>query len=155
VPLAGRKAAPFLRLAAAVHADTLQPELSRRELESIPKKDAGELPGLLAAFDALRSAELSRRHEVLLARWNKLTERFGALTRRFESDAPGAVASGASRFQELSHGFESASRDKRLAQEDELVTAAETTLVALVAQIRKARPHDCGFQAEVVATALR
>ncbi len=155
VPVSERKGALFLRLAAAVHAATLQPELSRRELEAIPKQEAGELPELLAAFDALRAQELSRRHEVLLSRWNKLTERFGALTRRFEQDAPGAVASGSSRFQELSRGFETASRDKKLAQEDELVTAAETTLVALVAQIRKAHPQDCAFQAEVVATALR
>ncbi len=155
VPPTHRKNAPFLRLAAAVHAASLQPDVAARELAALPKAEAGELPALLTALEALRTAEVTRRHDVLLARWNKLTERFGALTRRFEADAPGAVASNSSRFQELSRGFEEATRQKVLAREDELVTAAEATLVTLVAQLRKARPDDCAFQTEVVTTALR
>ncbi|MGQ0506604.1 MAG: hypothetical protein ACT4TC_14925 [Myxococcaceae bacterium] len=151
VPVKARKDPLFLRLASAVHSASLQPELSKQEAAA----SSVEVKVLLEKLDTLKLAEGTRRHSVLLARWNKLTERFGAVTQRFQPDAPGAVAAGSSRFDSLSKAFEVAARGQKVTEEDELVGAAEVTLVTLVGQIRRARPEDCLFQTEVVATALR
>lgn len=153
VPQSERGKPPFLRLAAIVYADTLQPQLAERTLALLPP--GSPLPRLVQTHRRLQAAERERKQSVVLDRWNKVTERFAALIGRFEKAAPAPVASAAKRLEKLSGAFEAASRTKDVPSEQETLAAAESALAALGSEIRATRPDDCAFQADVVATLVR
>ena len=150
-----REGALYLRLAAAVHAASLQPDVARRTLEALPRREAGALPRLLRAFDARTVEETRRRSAVTLARWNRVTERYSALVQRFESQVPAPATCAGKRLEALSSSFEMAALVEDDVGMERALAAAEAALGTLVAQVRGARPHDCAFQAEVVATVSR
>jgi len=110
---------------------------------------------LLEALGALEKSERARRAQVLLARWNKLTERFAALVSRFQKEAPGPVTSHSKRFESLSVAFNTATRDDRLSGQQQAVEGAEATVRALARDIRAARPEDCGLQKDVLGALVR
>ncbi len=145
----------FLRLAAAVYASAAMPDEGRRALRGISAKQSPELPALLAALERLEASERKREQDVVMARWNATTERFGRLVSHFESELPGATAAGAARLAELSRAFESAMRARDVVEQDITLRAAEAALEQLVAQLRSSRPDDCAFQNDVVATLVR
>jgi hypothetical protein len=156
VPVKERRSPLFLRLAARVYADSLQPELARQSLEAIPAAQAHDLRGLLVQLDRMSRSEHERRKKVALDRWNKLTERLGGLVARFGKDASGPAATAARRFERLSKMVEEAvQRPSGYKQEEEAIAAAEQALLALAGEIRATRPEDCAFQAEVAAALVR
>jgi len=89
---------------------------------------------------------------VTLARWSHLTERYAALVARFEPQAPAQTAGAGRRLEALSSAFEAAARARDDEAMEAALLAAEAALATLVAQVRGARPGDCGFQAAVAAT---
>jgi hypothetical protein len=155
VPASERKRPPFTRLAASFYASTLQDEKARAALASIPAAKANDLGRLMDALGRLEKSERARRAQVLLARWNKLAERFAALSGRFQGDAPGPVTAHSKRFEGLSLAFNTAVRDDRLPGQQRAVEGAEATVRALAADIRAARPNDCGFQKDVLGALVR
>ncbi len=155
VPPDARRSAHFLRLASAVHVDAWAQAASREALEALPARDARDLAPLLSRLDALTAAEDGRRHRVQLERWNRTTERFGGLVRRFEPQVPQAVGAAARRLEVLTRAFETKHTARDTLGAEEALLAAEESLSSLVTQLRSARPGDCAFQAEVVATAAR
>ena len=156
VPVKARRpSALFHRLAAAAFNDAVQPQKARAELEALPAAERKELEKLLRALDALRQAELKRQAEVVVLRWNKVTERFQALIQRFGTKATGPTQSASRRLGELSSAFESALGAKDLLQQERLLRAAEDALSSVATQIRAAHPTDCPFQAEVVGTLVQ
>jgi hypothetical protein len=152
VPPRERAQPLFLRLVSAVHMEGWAQAAGRRALEAIPAEDPGELAALLPRLDALAVVEQERRHRVQLARWNRTTERFSALVLRFEAQVPQAVGAAGRRLEALTRTFERALATKDPLGAEEALRAAEEALTTLVAQLRSARPGDCAFQAEVVAT---
>jgi hypothetical protein len=136
-----------------VYAASVQPARAREALAALPPGDG--LAALLRSVDGWEESEARRRSEVTLARWNRLTERYGALVSRFEYQVPAQTAGAAQRLEALSGAFELAARAKDDEGMESALAAAEAALGTLVAQVRGARPADCRFQAEVVATALK
>jgi hypothetical protein len=100
-------------------------------------------------------SERTRREDVLLARWNRLTERFAVLASQFQKDAPGAVTTHSKRFEGLSQAYAAASRDDRMSGLQQAVEGAEATVRALAKDIRAARPDDCALQKSVLGALVR
>jgi hypothetical protein len=155
VPEAQRRSGLFLRLASQIQVDTASTEAARRSLASIPARQGGGLPALLARLGELEQQESKRRRDVQLARWNRATERFGALVARHGSELPQAVGSASQRLEALSPTFERALEVGDELDAEETLRAAEAELLQLATRLRAARPADCAFQAEIVATASR
>lgn len=156
VPMVSRTERPYLLLLAMFMTQTGQPEEAIAALRTLARRDPkGSLSSLLDRFQALAEGEQTRRAETVLNRWNKVTDRYGALIAKFEADARGASESHARRLEKLSDAFTTAAEKKDVLREDELERAAETAVAELVTAIRAARPDDCAFQSQVVATALQ
>jgi hypothetical protein len=154
VPRADRGTAVFHRLAAGIYLDGVEPDKARAEL-GLAAERGGDLRQLLAQFDGLGAKEKTRRKEVVRARWNKVTERFQALIGRFNAEAPAPAALASRRLADLSGAFEKAEDQGASLEQEELLAAAEKTLLDAVADIRSARPADCDFQAAVVARVMQ
>lgn len=145
VPPASRKGPLYARLAAQIFHDTFQAAAARRILGLLEREQAGELPTLLEVHQRLERSEATRRREVHLARWNRLTERFNAVIERFGARHPGPTDGASQRLAALSVAFE--------AGDLEAVAAGENTLSQLVEQLKSLKPGDCAFHSEVVAAA--
>lgn len=152
VPASRRQSRAFLRLESAVYADTYSSSAARRTLEAI---DDADLRTLLAAHAKLYASEAQRRHEVQLERWNRTTERFAALMERWSKELPQAMASASERLAALSPVFETAYGSNGGLDAEEALQAAEAEILTITHRLRTARPQDCAFQAEVVATVTR
>lgn len=152
VPRAERRDRLFRRLESTVYADTNSSAAALRTLKSI---DDPDLRTLLDAHHRLVDAERTRRHAVQLARWNRTTERFSALTEGFGKTLPQAVGSASERLAALSPVFEQAYAAGDSLDAEEALQAAEAALLTLTQQLRATRPRDCVFQAEVVGTVTR
>ena len=151
-----RRAAPtdrsrpiFYRLAAITAEDGGQHDLARALLEQIPLAQSNDLAILLPAVDRLNRSESERRRQVTLARWNKITEWFAAVTSRHQASAATPVAAAAKRFSQLSPVFDAAVRQGDLDQQGDVVRAGEQALTALVKELRALKPNDCTFQREL------
>jgi len=155
VPPRHRHDPRYLRLEAAARAAGLQPDEARAALQRIPKASSNDLARVLDAHTALERTERTRREQVLLVRWNRLAERFGALVARFQQEAPSAVAAHTPRFESLSRAYAIAARDKRLSGQQAAVDGAEATVRQLAKDIRAARPSDCALQKNVVGALVR
>jgi hypothetical protein len=155
IPPPQRTTAAFHRLASTVYLGGLALARSHEELELIPEKASNDLRGLLRQLDALTQGEQQRRAEVIVARWNKVTERFQGLIHRFNSQAPGPTALASQRIAKLSDAFEEARKKSDLNRQEEFLRSAEEALLQVVVQIRAARPEDCDFQANVVTTVIQ
>ncbi|MHB8876724.1 MAG: hypothetical protein ACYC8T_23770 [Myxococcaceae bacterium] len=155
VPAAQRRSPLFRRLAAGVYSATAQPSRAREELAAIGASRSSDLGPLLGRIEALTQVERERQKQVVLARWNRVTERFGHLVDRFERVVPGPVTSASGRMAELSKSFTEATRQGDVTSGEAELAAAEQTLSTLAAQLRASRPLDCAFQTDVVQTLLR
>lgn len=149
VPPHARGAPGFERLAQAVWASALEPRRARGAVARLARGEA-PLGALWAALGPLEASEAGRRRAVALARWNALTERYGALVARFESHASAGVAGAGARLEALGGAFEAAARAGDAAGMERALGAGEAALLRLVAQVRGARPGDCAFQAAVL-----
>ncbi|MFL5320291.1 MAG: hypothetical protein ACJ790_11595 [Myxococcaceae bacterium] len=154
VPMKERKDRRFVLLAAMYYSEVSQPSDVAATLEELSKLDSG-FAKLNDGMEELRISERLRRNKILLARWNKLTDRYSALVSRFEPQVRASMEERARRFEKLSDAFTKAAEAKDVLHEDELVRAAEDNLSDLVDAIRGTAPNDCAFQASVVATALQ
>lgn len=141
----------FRRLAAAVYVGAAQPSDARRELAAVAQRSS-ELKMLLERLEQLEGEERRREREVLLARWNRTTERFGHLMERFQGEVPGEISNASLRLAALSRSFEQALRDDDLGRQEAALRAGEEVLSLFVHQLRSRRPADCTFQAAVLAT---
>ena len=70
-----------------------------------------------------------------------------------EPQPPGAGQAASDRLEALSAAFEAAANAHDTAGMEGALAAGELALGTLVEQLRGARPHDCAFQAEVLAAA--
>jgi hypothetical protein len=142
---------------AALHAGCGTFTVFGAECEGCPKVSearkaaakGGHSSPVFAASAAQEKLELSLRNhsaEVLLKRWNALTERYSRALQVVGREAPGAVASANGRFEQLSQGFSRAVTLKDLVQQDASVRAAEETFRVFVRAARLARPADCDYQ---------
>src|SRR5690606_17523342 len=91
VPEAARDTPLFHRLASVVFVDTLETELALELLRALPGPRGDELRPLLERHQALFEEEVVRRREVQLHRWNRATERYGALVERYGVELPRIV----------------------------------------------------------------
>ncbi|MBK7863546.1 MAG: hypothetical protein IPJ65_34070 [Archangiaceae bacterium] len=110
---------------------------------------AGKSSALFAASAAqerLAHKEKARASKLLLERWNRLTERYSRVLGVVGREAPGAVASANSRFEQLSDGFGRATQEGDLPAADQSIRTAEETLKVFVRAARQARPGDCDYQ---------
>ncbi|MDQ3263505.1 MAG: hypothetical protein M3Y59_07585 [Myxococcota bacterium] len=151
VPPKDRTKVPYLRLASNLYQATADPDQALALARSIPPGRSNDLSTLLDALARLRSAEDRTTPEGLFARWNTVTDRFGALASRFAEQAPGPVAASTRRLEQLGAAFESQTREPRAQRAT--VDAAEETVLQLVRELRALKPTDCVFQAQVVGTA--
>lgn len=145
----------FFRLAAITAEHGGQHDLARALLERIPPAESNDLAALLPAYDRLIAAEATRRKEVALGRWNKITEWFAVISARYQGSASAPVAAATRRFAQLSTVFDAAVREGLLDQQGETVRAGEQALTTLVKELRSTRPDDCRFQDDLSAVALQ
>ena len=155
VPPRARTGPLFHRLAAGLYEAVAQPDPARAELAALDDAGSNGLRPLLPRLDALAKAERGREREVVLARWNRMTERYGRLVQRFERVVPGAVSGSAARMAELSKAFAEASRQGDAPGMEGAQLAADDALAALALQLRASRALDCVFQADVVQALVR
>jgi len=155
VPRTQRNDPRYARLEAIARMAALQPNEARSALKRIPPSASKDLSPLVDAYAALEHSEPNRRAQVLLERWNRLAERFGALVSRFQQEMPSAIAAHVQRFETLSRVYAVAARDGRLAGQQEAVEGAEATVRQLAKDLRATRPQDCALQKDVVGVLLR
>ena len=110
---------------------------------------------LRVSWEAARAAEVKRRSDVVLARWNLLTTRFSALLLDFPGAAPGAQSSASSRMADLSASFLDAARQSDVQAQEATLAAGEQTLAELSRKVRATQPADCAFQNAVTASLRR
>lgn len=154
VPARDRRQPIFLRMSAITFAMSHGEIQARETLERAAAKAKG-LRRALAAYDRVRKSEQERRERLLVVRWNRVTERFAALSRKFEPLARNQVARASERMVSLTSAFETALENDDGPATEVAVRAAEETLIQLATQLRGLKPTDCEFQNDVAATLLQ
>ncbi len=144
----------FLRLSAAVYADSLGTRQARAALDQAAKQDP-ELKAALAAFDRAVAAEGERRVKLVVNRWNKVTDRFATFSQKYEPLARNPVAAASERMVGLTPAFEKGMEEKDPAAMEAATRSAEQTLLQLATLVRGLKPSDCPFQNEVAAALLQ
>lgn len=153
VPPEQRETPLFLRLASVVFVDMRETGLARDLLRDLTDERGEELQPLLDRQLALFEEEEARKLEVQLYRWNRATERYGALVERHGAELPRTTGTAGSRLEELSTSFSSFHDKGDVLGAEEALRAAEDELLRLARRLSAARPGDCAFQADVVRMA--
>lgn len=155
VPKTARKDRAFLLLFAAFFSEAGDPDAVDEAMNALAQTSMIDAQNaLLTRLQELAVQERKRRDQVTLERWNKLTDRYGALVSRFEKQI-GDLDERARRMERLSEQFTAAAERHEVGKQEELMRAAEQTVADLVDALRARAPADCAFQASVVATALQ
>lgn len=156
VPARARKEGTFLRLASSVYAAAIAPQRAREVLGGLTGADRAALQPALAAWDRAVEQEQARRLRLLVARWNRLTDRFADFGQRYEPSIRSQMGAAALRMEQLSPHFEAAVSAGDESAQEAAILAVEALLLRLARDVLGTRPeNDCAFQAEVSATLLR
>lgn len=156
VPMKERNRPEFLLVSAAFFAQVNQLEDFKQAMAKLSRaQPKAGFSQLLPEWEKEVAAEHARQKQTVLARWNKVTDRYTALVSRYEPQVRGKTEQAARRFEQLSGVFLKAAEQDDLAEQTQVGRAAEELLSELVSTIRAGKPNDCEFQAQVVATALQ
>lgn len=119
-------------------------KMARAQAAKAPKTSG--LRTLVDAVEWQQRREAARQRDVLVKRWNLLTDRYFRVLGALGHDSTDAVDAAHFRFEALSKGIATAQQQNDTIALDESVRAGIETLTVLVKTARKSRPNDCEFQ---------